>query len=413
MFFKQNQRSTPTVKVRKASDIINNSSHKQKKYFSLMLVPSYTSGKTRSIRVPRSVFYCVVVSLFVISSVIAGLQIRANYFMRTAEEFQTRLIITEEELEYVISSSEEELNEWIAANQLAVDQLGEEHLRNLHEERRQRREYQETLNELQDLLDALERQITEFDEDLTAAIAGLTVRSFIPPVAALLERLNESQTELRSLFQPEAPAYRNGYANGYTDGQPVALASTAPSGDIVLLSALALPPPVSESDLRSQIESHKRTLEMLNAQKDDFMEVHALILPYDKNYPTLWPVRAEISSGFGSRRCPFGSGQWQHHTGIDIQSPRGTSIRAAGGGVVTFAGWASGGFGNKVIIDHGFGMRTLYAHNSANLVVEGQRVERGQIIARVGATGSTTGNHLHYEVHQNGRPVNPRTFLLE
>ena len=124
-----------------------------------------------------------------------------------------------------------------------------------------------------------------------------------------------------------------------------------------------------------------------------------------------WPVpgQNQISSPFGPRRSPI-SGRQEHHTGIDIRSPQGRNIIAADAGVVTFSGYQNG-FGNTVIIDHGDGISTLYAHNTQNLVTRGQGVVAGQVIATIGSTGWSTGNHLHFEVRYNGSPVNPMNFL--
>jgi len=126
-----------------------------------------------------------------------------------------------------------------------------------------------------------------------------------------------------------------------------------------------------------------------------------------------WPLPArgpgDISSPFGPRTNPV-TGRSENHSGIDIPAPAGTRIVAAADGVVRLAGW-SGGFGITVIIDHGNGYSTLYAHNSRNRVVEGQRVSRGDHIADVGTTGQSTGNHLHFEIRRNGTPVNPMNYF--
>lgn len=116
-----------------------------------------------------------------------------------------------------------------------------------------------------------------------------------------------------------------------------------------------------------------------------------------------WPLRGRISSRYGLR--------WgRTHHGLDVAVPVGTPIRAAAGGIVTFSG-AQGGYGNIVIIDHGNGVETRYAHNSRNAVSRGQRVQRGALIAYSGNTGNSTGPHLHFEIRLRGQSVNPETYL--
>lgn len=123
----------------------------------------------------------------------------------------------------------------------------------------------------------------------------------------------------------------------------------------------------------------------------------------------VWPAEGEITSPFGWRVHPI-FGTQRLHTGIDIGADYGDSIRAADGGIVIHSDWM-GGYGNTVIIDHGNGISTLYAHNSQLLVSEGQTVAKGQAVARCGSTGYSTGPHLHFEVRQNGSPVNPLNYL--
>lgn len=125
--------------------------------------------------------------------------------------------------------------------------------------------------------------------------------------------------------------------------------------------------------------------------------------------PSLWPVEGYVSSEFGVRKHPV-SGTNQRHDGIDVAVPRGTPVQATAAGVVTFAG-DRGGYGLTVIIDHGYGLQTLYAHNSKLHARKGQTVRRGDLIAAVGTTGVSTGPHLHYEVMLHGKPINPRTHL--
>lgn len=119
--------------------------------------------------------------------------------------------------------------------------------------------------------------------------------------------------------------------------------------------------------------------------------------------------RLPINSGFGWRRDPI-SGAGRMHTGVDIDSRYGQSVGAAMGGTVYWAA-RRGGYGNLVVIDHGQGITTFYAHLSAISVTPGQRVAAGQTVGLVGSTGHSTGPHLHYEVRARGCPVNPASVL--
>jgi lipoprotein NlpD len=117
-----------------------------------------------------------------------------------------------------------------------------------------------------------------------------------------------------------------------------------------------------------------------------------------------WPLRGTITSRFGLR------GRHHHHEGVDIDGMLGEQILAAAEGTVVRAG-REGGFGRLVVIDHGGGLTTLYAHASRVLVREGDEVERGQPIAEVGHSGNAHGSHLHFEVHRDGRPIDPLPML--
>ncbi len=120
----------------------------------------------------------------------------------------------------------------------------------------------------------------------------------------------------------------------------------------------------------------------------------------------VWPLRGPLTSRFGFRIHPL-FGRRHFHTGVDIAAPRGAPARAAFDGTVLFAGWY-GGYGKLVVVDHGQGLSTLYGHLSDILVATGQHVTRTQVVGLVGSTGYTTGPHLHYEVRQNGRPIDPQ-----
>ena len=126
--------------------------------------------------------------------------------------------------------------------------------------------------------------------------------------------------------------------------------------------------------------------------------------------PTVWPVAGWITSDFGMRRSPM-TGARQLHSGLDIAAPYGASITAPGDGVVTFSG-QHGGYGRAVIIDHGYGVATVFGHTSQLLVKQGDQVKRGMVIAKVGSSGRSTGPHLHYEVLVDGVPTNPMQYIV-
>jgi murein DD-endopeptidase MepM/ murein hydrolase activator NlpD len=129
------------------------------------------------------------------------------------------------------------------------------------------------------------------------------------------------------------------------------------------------------------------------------------------NAPSLWPIVGPVTSSFGERQDPF-NGEGAFHAGIDISSSFGTPVRATADGTVEMADRASG-YGREVVIDHGYGVKTLYGHLSGFAVTEGQEVTRGQIIGYVGMSGRSTGPHLHYEVRIRNTPVNPHKYLRE
>jgi len=127
--------------------------------------------------------------------------------------------------------------------------------------------------------------------------------------------------------------------------------------------------------------------------------------------PSMWPVEGRVASSFGEREDPItGNGEGEFHTGVDIDAPTGTPVRAAADGDVTRADIGSG-YGREVVLDHGHDLLTLYGHLSAIAVVPGQHVTRGEVIGFVGQTGRATGPNLHYEVRVHHVPVNPYKYL--
>jgi hypothetical protein len=125
--------------------------------------------------------------------------------------------------------------------------------------------------------------------------------------------------------------------------------------------------------------------------------------------PSMWPVEGRVGSSFGQREDPI-NGEGAFHSGLDIDAPWGTPVRASADGAVLDANMGAG-YGREVVLNHGHDVLTVYGHLSSTAVVPGQHVTRGQVIGYVGQTGRATGPHLHYEVRVHNVPVNPHKYL--
>jgi len=156
------------------------------------------------------------------------------------------------------------------------------------------------------------------------------------------------------------------------------------------------------SQLKGAATRQETSLQMLIEYFEDKRSLYA-------STPSIWPVRGWVTSPFGPRTSPF-SGIPTFHEGMDIAAQTGTPVIAPADGVVVKAEF-SPGYGNMVEISHGYGLKTIFGHNSRLNVKAGQQVRRGDVISYVGDTGSSTGPHLHYEVRLNGLPVNPVKYL--
>ena len=170
-----------------------------------------------------------------------------------------------------------------------------------------------------------------------------------------------------------------------------------------LSADLALKVDVLEKEMYVQAKSYDDILEMAKNQE----------IRMD-NIPAIQPVMnkdlTRVASGYGMRIDPVYHVR-KFHQGMDFTAPTGTEVFATGNAKVKFTGWKQG-YGNTVILDHGFGYETLYAHLYKSLVRKGQKVRRSDIIALVGNSGKSTGPHLHYEVRLNGKPVDPRNYYF-
>jgi murein DD-endopeptidase MepM/ murein hydrolase activator NlpD len=164
-----------------------------------------------------------------------------------------------------------------------------------------------------------------------------------------------------------------------------------------------------ESQLQLQANSLESLLELANDRENYFASIPS-IKPVSSG--VIKDKKMPLLSGFGMRIHPIHKIA-RFHTGIDFTAPTGTPIRATGNGKVILVKRESSGYGLHVIIDHGYGFKTLYAHMSKVDIKEGQMVTKGQKIGAIGNSGTSTAPHLHYEVHVNGTPVNPVKYCLD
>lgn len=164
------------------------------------------------------------------------------------------------------------------------------------------------------------------------------------------------------------------------------------------------------SSLMKNLASSLEVVEEEQASLQEQEEQLDKLLPKWEATPSILPVRnTKITSYYGNRKNPFGGSSYEFHSGVDLKA-RYTEVVATAKGRVAYAGW-DGARGYMVLIDHGYGYRTLYAHLSKIHVKQGQAVERGEAIAKSGSTGRSSGPHLHYEVHVNGQTTDPRNYF--
>jgi len=168
------------------------------------------------------------------------------------------------------------------------------------------------------------------------------------------------------------------------------------------------------ADMQHKLDILEKELYVQACSYDEILELAKNQELKMENIPAIQPVLNKdlkhMASGFGWRVDPVYNIR-RFHEGMDFSAPVGTDIFATGNGTVVYSGWRQG-YGETVVIDHGFNYATLYAHCSKRFVRVGQKVKRGEVIALVGNTGKSTGPHVHYEVHYNDRPVDPRNFYF-
>jgi murein DD-endopeptidase MepM/ murein hydrolase activator NlpD len=221
---------------------------------------------------------------------------------------------------------------------------------------------------------------------------------------ASLGALANEVTELYGLRQNRMPAGQKGSAAD----SAAATAKDTPLAQADELSQQQVAHSVDEFySLRSEAMSGRITRALAGGLSPSFSGDWTMLA----DAPSLWPVLGRVASSFGERQDPI-NGEGAFHSGLDIDAPIGTPVRATADGDVTTAAM-EGGYGREIVIDHGHDIMTVYGHLSAIGVFPGQHVARGQVIGYVGQSGRATGPHLHYEVRVHNVPVNPHKYLRD
>ena len=227
----------------------------------------------------------------------------------------------------------------------------------------------------------------------------------------LNDRVKVSQQQVDELVKRDNEVYR-------------AIFEASPIPDSARARALAQQQEIARVEnmrdkelLNSLIGTLNNLSHYISAQKNSYVEINELLKNKEQLYaatPAIQPVSNKdlnrIASGFGYRIDPIYKTR-KLHAGLDFTAPQGTPIYATANGIVTIAGNTGDGYGNHVVINHGFGYETLYGHMVRVKVRNGEKVTRGQVIGWVGSTGKSTGPHCHYEVHKNGQKIDPVYFF--
>ncbi|MER2563663.1 MAG: M23 family metallopeptidase [Myxococcaceae bacterium] len=239
------------------------------------------------------------------------------------------------------------------------------------------------------------------DENLKLKSEISVIREQLAHVQGTLDRVERFDQKLRAITLLSDP--QRNLAMGPTEPVP-----TAGSADNQFVRTPGQESPVALAakldKLSAEATRQEQSLQELQAYFSGQKSLLASV-------PSVWPTRGWVTSDFGSRVDPYTSERVMH-AGMDIAGPHGKEIIAPSDGTVVFAG-LEGGYGNVVVIDHGYGIKTRFGHLASIKVKAGEHVKRGDLIAAMGNTGRSTGPHLHYEVRVNGIAQNPRKFILD
>lgn len=230
------------------------------------------------------------------------------------------------------------------------------------------------------------------------------IRERIGHIDSVLDRVERFDQKLRAITLLSDP--QRNLAMGPTENDPNTSAGGSADNPFTRLASSDNPKELSEKleRLSAGATRQEQSLQELQAY---FQDQRSLLA----STPSVWPVRGWVTSDFGPRLDPYTSERVMH-AGLDIAGPHGKEVISPSDGTVVFAG-LEGGYGNVLVVDHGYGIKTRFGHLAMIKVKPGEKVKRGQVVAALGNTGRSTGPHLHYEVRVNGIAQNPRKFILD
>lgn len=242
------------------------------------------------------------------------------------------------------------------------------------------------------------------DENLVLKTQLKSLRERVEQVGSTLDRVERFDQKLRAVTLLSEPQRNLGM--GPTDAEPGVELPATRDNPFALNPALENPKALGArlEELSATAARQEQSLQELTAY---FQDQRSLLA----SAPSIWPAKGLVTSDFGQRMDPYTTKKVMH-SGLDIAAPHGREVMAPAEGTVVFSG-LEGAYGNVLVIDHGYGIKTRYGHLAKLSVKAGDRVKRGQLVAAVGSTGRSTGPHLHYEVRVNGIPHNPRKFIFD
>lgn len=348
------------------------------------------------------------------------LQEQSSQLTQAIDESNNRLQAVQDELSTNMQELQE-LDSQIAQSQNELNNINKDIndlMKQITENEEKLNKTQAEFDKIQDLLDAriIKMYETPKFEFLQVILASKNATEFLSTYYAmkelaeydkeLLDTVRKQKEEIETTKKILAEKKRQVVASKQTQQKKAQVLANTKTMRQYYISKLS----TEEQELQAKIDDYNNQVETIEAEIK-LMALNSVSADYIGGALT-WPIPGynTITSEFGMRVHPI-TGAYKLHTGTDIGAPMGADFVAMGKGVVTKASMTPA-YGNMVIIDHGGGVQTLYAHGSEILVQVGQEVEAGTPVLKVGSTGYSTGPHAHFEIRINGQPVNPMDYLL-